>query len=79
MRKGLVRITPQVIREALQFPPGWEIENMKTTIEHGRPIIEAVISGSEFPEAPESEGVPIKECEIIFHKEYVRLEVKEIC
>ena len=77
MRKGLVRITPHVIKEALRFPFDWKIESMNTVIKNGHPIIEAIISGKDFPEEPELEGVQIKECELIVHAEQLTYEVKE--
>jgi len=70
MRKGMVKISKCLLQNLLNFPPGWRIEEM-TCIESDD-VITAVISGNDFPEM-----VPIKQCEIIFHKEFIRLEVKE--
>jgi len=78
MRKGLVRISPQLIADALNFPPGWKIENMNMVFNFGNPVIETIISGDEFPEEPNIEGVPIRECRLIVHKAELTYEVKEI-
>ena len=77
MRKGLIRIAPHVIKEALKFPLDWEIESMNTVVKNGHPIIEAIILGNDFPEEPEVEGV--KECELIIHAKQLIYEVKERC
>jgi len=78
MRKGLVKITPELIRESLKFPDSWEIESMNTIVENGTPIIEAIISGIDFPKEPRIKGIPAKQCRIIYHKESFRVEVKEV-
>ena len=70
MRKGIVRISKYLIAEALNFPPDWEIEWAYT--EKGEDAIEFEISGRDFPEV-----VPIKECQLIFHKQNTKIEVKE--
>jgi hypothetical protein len=73
MRQGFVKITPELITEALNFPVGWKIENM--TFDQRENIIVALISGADFPE---SSGCNIKDCHIICHKEAIRFEVEEI-
>ena len=80
MRKGRVKISLAAIADALKLPPEWEIESIHTNIDGGFPVAEAIISGDDFPEVPKLEGVLIKECTIIFHKEPERLtcEVKEL-
>jgi len=78
MRKGFVRITPELIKHALKFPIDWKIESMNTVIENGLPIIHTIISGNNFPEESNIEGVPIKECRITVHKEQLSYEVKEV-
>lgn len=78
MRKGFVRITLKLIEDALKFPSDWKIESMSTVIENGLPIIHSIISGNDFPEESNIEGVPIKECRIIVHKEQLTYEVKEL-
>ena len=78
MKKGFVRITPELIQDALEFPGDWKIESMNTVIENGLPIIHTIISGSDFPEESNLESVPIKECRIIIHKEQLIYEVKEV-
>ena len=75
MKKGLVEISPDLIKDALKFPPDWQFEDIRMIVKYGNiPVIVAVISGSDFPE---EENGKIKKCEIICHKEYVRFEVKE--
>lgn len=76
MRKGLVRITRQLIEQALRFPTDWKIESMimrKNSLLE--PYIEFIISGSDFPEV---EGTKIKECSLIVHKDFISYEVKEV-
>ena len=71
MKKGRVRISKQLVQDALGFPVDWNIEEM--TLDHQSDIFEAVISGSDFPEAVDEP----KECVIVCHKEAIRFEVKE--
>ena len=78
MKKGFVRISLKLIQDALNFPIDWQIESMNTVVENGLPVIHAIISGNDFPEESKIEGVPIKECRIIIHKEKLTYEVKEV-
>lgn len=78
MRKGLVKITTQLMLESLGFPKHWNIEDMHTIIEGGHRVIECLISGPEFPRVPEEECAAFKRCVIIPQKETIRLEVKVI-
>ena len=68
MKKGRVLITPILIKEALKFPDDWEIESMVSTYKHGHHLIEAIISGEDFPEEPTQEGEPIKKCMLKIRK-----------
>ncbi len=70
MRKGIVKISKFIIQESLGFPPDWNIEEM--TLNKQGDVFTAVISGSDFPEV-----VPIKEVQVIYHKEALHVEVKE--
>jgi len=62
MRKGVVKISPILICEALQFPADWKIEGIH--MDKFDSYATAVISGPDFPEVLE-----IKECKIICHQE----------
>lgn len=77
MKKGRIKISTALITDALQFPPDWEIESMSFNSSSDQ-YISAVISGSDFPETTNIEGAEIKNCQIIFHKEAIRIEVKKI-
>ena len=69
MRKGIVGIHKSVIQDALGFPHDWDIEEM-TLDKQG--VFTAIISGDDFPEV-----VPVKKCQLIYHKESFHVEVKE--
>ena len=71
MKKGIVTISKFIIQESLGFPPDWNIEEM--TLNKQGDTFTAVISGSDFPEV-----VPAKECQLIYHKEALRVEVREV-
>jgi hypothetical protein len=76
MRKGIVKISPQLFMDALGFPPDWEIESMSFRNCDG--YITAVIGGSGFPEVTNIEGAHIRECRIIVHDKQQTFEVKAI-
>ncbi|MCK4824252.1 hypothetical protein KA005_51345 [bacterium] len=79
MRQGRIRMSTKFITDALQFPPDWQIESMffnKNDLLN--PYIDAVISGSDFPETTDVVGNEIKNCHITIHKENLRFEVKEL-
>lgn len=73
MKKGRVRITNEVISNALGFPVGWVIEGIKLSSRPGESIM--IVSGNEFPET--TELGEIKDVEVIIHQEARRFEVKE--
>jgi hypothetical protein len=73
MKKGLVKITPQLICSAIGFPPDWKIESI--LMNENDEYATAVISGSEFPE---EENGKTKECVVVCHKESIRFEVQEV-
>jgi len=76
MKKGIVRISPQLFKDALDFPADWEIESM--SFKNCDDSIIAVISGSDFPETTGVEGANIKECIILVHEKKRTFEVKEV-
>lgn len=79
MRQGRIRMSTKLITDALQFPPDWQIESMSFNKNDPlNPYIDAVISGSDFPETTDIEGAEIKDCQVIIHKENLKFEVKEL-
>ena len=70
MRKGKVKIALIMIKKALNFPDNWEIEKVEMS-DNGQ-VLNMIISGDDFPEV-----IPIKECNIIIHKECTKIEVEE--
>lgn len=73
MRKGRVRITNELIAQALKFSPGWIIEEIKPTERSGES--EMLISGYDFPETDSDKDA--KDVKLICHKEDINWEVKE--
>ena len=74
MRKGIVKISAELLVSGLQFPVGWEIEHIH--MREGDRVATVIISGAEFPEV--QEGSDPKECKIIVHKEHIRFEIEEM-
>ncbi|MEN6375527.1 MAG: hypothetical protein ABFD75_12235 [Smithella sp.] len=73
MKKGYVRISLQLIKDALKLPVEWEIWEMEFDYRNGN--IVALISGNDFPECGEGKA---KECTVLCHRESIRFEVEEI-
>jgi len=71
---GKVKISPLIIKQALNFPYDWEIEKM--FFDQSKNYIDVTISGHDFPELTK-EG-KIKECQLIIHTKELIYEVKEI-
>lgn len=71
MRKGLVKISKALIANALNFPSDWEIGWVNAGDDDM--TIEFEIAGADFPEVKD-----IKKCQLIFHKQNTKVEVKEI-
>ena len=75
MRKGIVKISPELLISGLTFPFYWVLLSIQ--MNEGDRAATAVISGPEFPEVPDG-GEP-KECKIIVHKQQeFTFEVKEL-
>lgn len=76
MKKGIVLISPRLIKDILGFPVDWEIESM--SFKNCDDNIIAVISGKDFPETTGIEGADIKHCKIIIHEKQRTFEIKEV-
>ena len=78
MKKGYVRITNTFIKDLLQLPDDWEIEEIKPSInKHGNKVwgeSMMLISGDAFPEVNSSGEAEL--VSVIVHKETIRFEVK---
>lgn len=80
MNKGFVRITNELIKEALGFPVDWEVEFIQPAtdrsgnITYGESVM--LISGVDFPEVDNS-GRP-KTVRLIIHEKARTFEIKEI-
>ena len=74
MKKGIVKIDPELLTSGFRLPSHWRLESIH--MESGDYYAVAVISGEEFPEVPE--GSEPKYCKIIVHKETIQFEIKEV-
>lgn len=74
MGKGQVRITNELIKEALKFPIDWEIEGIRISNNPGESIM--LISGQDFPDKPTDIGAEIPFVTIKVTKENITFEVK---
>jgi len=76
MKKGRIKVGISLLKDSLQLPIEWDIEGI--SYNQCDPHATFVISGPDFPEVTNVEGAEIKDCMVIFHKEAVRVEVKEL-
>ena len=78
MKKGYIKITNHIIKQALQFPADWTIEDIKPSIGEQGNIrwgeYMMLISGDAFPETNNLGDAEI--VSLIVHKETVRFEVE---
>jgi hypothetical protein len=73
MNAGKVRISNQLIADALKFPVGWKIEWIEEgTASPSESIM--IVSGPEFPETKREEELEM--VELVCHMEKVTYEVK---
>ena len=79
MGKGYARITNSLIKDALQFPIDWEIEDINPAFDRygnkrqGESTM--LISGVDFPKA--NNRGEAEDVEIIVHKEALTFEVRK--
>ena len=77
MKKGYVRITSNLIEQALQFPGDWQIEDIKPSINESGEMLwgdyTMLISGDAFPEISKLGRTEL--VSLIIHKEATRFEV----
>ena len=80
MGKGYVRITNSLIKDALQFPIDWEIEDINPSFDQHRNKRQGestmLISGADFPKANnrgEAEDVGL-----VIHEKAITFEVRKI-
>lgn len=79
MKKGRVKITHEYLKDVLNFPSDWEIEDIVPSFSDGIKIkgeSELLISGDAFPET--NNRGDAEDVGLIFHKEAIRVEVKKI-
>jgi len=80
MGKGYVRITNSLIKDALQFPIDWEIEDINPSFDQhgnkrqGESIM--LISGADFPKA--NNRGEAEDVELVMHKEALTFEVRKL-
>ena len=74
MRKGKIKITNELIAQALKFPPGWVIE--KINLGQRFDESEMIISGWNFPEAISDRDV--ENVELVCYKENIHWDVKKV-
>jgi hypothetical protein len=72
MKRGLVRISLELIQGSLRLPVGWMIESLE--MRPGERDVRAIIAGSDFPE--DQDGKP-RECFVTVHAAELRFEVRE--
>ncbi len=78
MGKGIVRITNDLIKQALNFPMDWEIESISQAFgdygnkRNGESVM--LISGDAFPET--NNRGDAEDCELIVHQAISTVEVK---
>ena len=73
MGKGYVRITNSLIKDALQFPLDWEIEEIRP-LNHMFGESEMLISGADFPKA--NNRGEAEDVELVVHQKAITFEVK---
>ena len=89
MRAGIIKISPQYLKDGIGFPKSWDLISLKKDWQDFD--ITALIEGPDFPEV--EEGKSPKLCEVIIRTDYIeyakieerpdhkreyRFEVKEV-